>query len=98
MRELVAELVMSGKVKHWRRKQSIASARSLVTQLGETEREAVKRLFREKMMREAGTRDIEELVDWMGRHPIDKRRYPKTIDAVVGGRGRLPGRRHKPKL
>jgi len=77
---------------------SPAKVRFMLAQLGEDERAAVKRLFVEKMMRRAKTRDLAEVIDWMGRNGIDKRAFPKVIEDVMRGRGHPPGPRRSRKL
>lgn len=65
------------------------AVRGMLEQLGEDERQAVKRLYREKKMRAAKTRDLEELIDWLGRTYDD--RYPETVEQVMR-------RRQRPRL
>jgi hypothetical protein len=89
VRDLMRGLVASTALAH-ARPLSPEAVRGMLEQLGEDERQAVKRLYREKKMRAAKTRDLQELIDWLGR-TYDRQHYPKTVEQVMR-------RRQRPRL
>jgi hypothetical protein len=85
MRRLAARLA----ARHGNPSPSVIRANRLFARLVESEPQAKKRLYREKKMRAAQTRDRDQLIDWMGR--TYDRHYPKTKEQVLRPRKRPPG-------